>query len=39
MAEAAEEAGLRIERVWPGLWCEAPGPALNEQDLVLLERS
>lgn len=39
VAEMAEQAGLHIQKVWPGLWCEAPGPALNEQDLVLLVRS
>ena len=35
----AGAAGLRVVKVWPGLWCERPGPALNEQDLVLLERA
>jgi SAM-dependent methyltransferase len=32
----AAQAGLRVLKVWPGLWCEQPGAALNEQDLVLL---
>jgi len=31
----ANEAGLRIARVLPGLWTENPGWAVNEQDLVL----
>jgi SAM-dependent methyltransferase len=32
----AEQAGLRIASVLPGLWCENPGWAVNEQDLLLL---
>jgi SAM-dependent methyltransferase len=35
----AGAAGLRVAKVWPGLWCERPGAALNEQDLVLLDRA
>jgi SAM-dependent methyltransferase len=35
----AARAGLRVVKVWPGLWCERPGAALNEQDLVLFERA
>jgi len=36
---AARGAGLRVERVLPGLWSETPGLAVNEQDLVLLRRA
>ena len=32
----AMAAGLRIERVLPGLWAEGPGWATNEQDLLVL---
>lgn len=35
----AAAAGLRVEKVWPGLWSESPGPALNEQDLLVLVRA
>jgi SAM-dependent methyltransferase len=35
----AGAAGLRVVKVWPGLWSEPPGAALNEQDLVLFERT
>lgn len=38
ISEFAEQAGLRILRVIPGLWSESPGYAVNEQDLVLLVR-
>lgn len=34
----AGEAGLEILEVFPGLWSESPGRALNEQDLVLMRR-
>jgi len=34
----AEQAGLRILRVIPGLWSQSPGLAVNEQDLLLLCR-
>ena len=36
LTEMADRAGLRVERVIPGLWSENPGWAVNEQDLVLL---
>ena len=34
---AADDAGLRLVRVLPGLWSASPGFAVNEQDLLLLE--
>lgn len=34
----ADEAGLDVIRVLPGLWTASPGFAVNEQDLVLLRR-
>jgi len=34
----ARRAGLRVSLVLPGLWSESPGWAVNEQDLLLLER-
>lgn len=34
----AARAGLRLERLLPGLWSEGPGFAVNEQDLLLLRR-
>jgi SAM-dependent methyltransferase len=34
----AEQAGLRLERLLPGLWSESPGFAVNEHDLLLLAR-
>ncbi len=38
LAQCAEEAGLRVERLLPGLWSESPGFAVNEHDLLLLSR-
>jgi len=38
LASCANEAGLDVVRVLPGLWTESPGFAVNEQDLVLLRR-
>ena len=35
---AATAAGLEVVRVFPGLWSESPGQAVNEQDLVLMTR-
>jgi SAM-dependent methyltransferase len=35
----ARAAGLHVIKVWTGLWCEQPGAALNEHDLVLLGRA
>ena len=34
----ADRAGLDVVRVFPGLWSESPGLALNEQDLVLFRK-
>lgn len=34
----AAAAGLQVRQVLPGLWTESPGLAVNEQDLLLLER-
>ncbi len=34
----AAGAGLRLERLLPGLWSAGPGFAVNEQDLLLLRR-
>jgi len=36
--EYAQNSGLRVLRIVPGMWSESPGLAVNEQDLVLLER-
>lgn len=36
--EYARNSRLRVLRIIPGLWSESPGIAVNEQDLVLLER-
>ena len=38
ITSVAEEAGLRLLRVIPGLWSESPGLAVNEQDLMLVCR-
>ena len=38
LAACAALAGLRLERVLPGLWSAGPGFAVNEQDLLLLTR-
>jgi SAM-dependent methyltransferase len=38
LEEAVSRAGLRLERLIPGLWAEGPGFAVNEQDLLLLVR-
>jgi SAM-dependent methyltransferase len=35
---AAQDAGLRVVRFIPGLWTNSEGWAVNEQDLVVLER-
>lgn len=35
----ARASGLRILRVIPGLWSNRPGIAVNEQDLIVIERS
>ena len=35
----ARNSRLRVLRIIPGLWSESPGVAVNEQDLVLLERT
>lgn len=36
LRDAAAAAGLRVDRILPGLWSESPGQAVNEQDLVVL---
>lgn len=36
---AAQDAGLRVMRFIPGLWTNSGGWAVNEQDLVVLERA
>ncbi|HEY3381742.1 MAG TPA: class I SAM-dependent methyltransferase [Vicinamibacterales bacterium] len=36
LTRMADSAGLRVDRVLPGLWSESPGIAVNEQDMVLL---
>ena len=36
--EFAERAGLKVQRIVPGLWSNSPGLAVNEQDLVVLSR-
>jgi SAM-dependent methyltransferase len=36
LEDYARDAGLRVDRVLPGLWHESPGLAVNEQDLLLL---
>ena len=38
ITSVAEQAGLRLLRVIPGLWSESPGVAVNEQDLLLVCR-
>jgi SAM-dependent methyltransferase len=38
ITSVAEDAGLRLLRVLPGLWSESPGLAVNEQDLMLVCR-
>jgi SAM-dependent methyltransferase len=38
ITSVAEDAGLRLLRVIPGLWSESPGLAVNEQDLILVCR-
>jgi SAM-dependent methyltransferase len=38
LQRAASGAGLRLVRVLPGLWSASPGLAVNEQDLLVLER-
>lgn len=38
LSTSVSAAGLRLLRLLPGLWSESPGLAVNEQDLLLLER-
>lgn len=38
LGRCAADAGLRLERVLPGLWSASPGFAVNEHDLLLLVR-
>lgn len=38
LGACAAQAGLRLERLLPGLWSAGPGFAVNEQDLLLLSR-
>jgi SAM-dependent methyltransferase len=39
LTRSIDAAGLRLLRVLPGLWSESPGFAVNEQDLLLLDRT
>lgn len=38
LTAAAARAGLTVKEVLPGWWSNAPGRAVNEQDLLLLEK-
>jgi SAM-dependent methyltransferase len=38
LMSCTRSAGMRLLRVFPGLWSQSPGLAVNEQDLILLCR-